>query len=144
MSLNREQIEALIPHRPPFLWIDEVVEMTDESIHARKFLDPAIDVFQGHYPDFPVMPGVLQCEACMQASAILIATIQPVEGDAVPVATRMNNVQFRKMVHPGDTIDIEVKITERLSNAFFLAGKVTVNGKVSTRLEFACTAAAPK
>lgn len=139
--LNRSEIEALIPHRAPFLWVDEVVEMTESHIIARKFLDPALDVFQGHYPDFPVLPGVLQCEACLQASAILIAKLMPVAEGEVPVATRLNNVQFRKMVRPGQTIQLEVRITERLSNAFFLTGKVTVDGKTTTRLEFTCASA---
>ena len=143
MKLTREQIQQKIPHRHPFLWLDEVVELDETRIHARKFLDPGIDVFQGHYPEFPVLPGVIQCEASFQAAAVLIADIQPVEGDEVPVVTRLNNVQFRRMVRPSETIDIEVELTERLSNAFFLKGRVSVDGKVSVRLEFACSAAPP-
>ncbi|MCA9072550.1 MAG: beta-hydroxyacyl-ACP dehydratase [Planctomycetaceae bacterium] len=141
--MNREDIQALIPHRPPFLWLDEVVEIDDQSIKARKFLDPQLPVFQGHYPDFPVMPGVLQCEACFQAAAVLIAKSHPVEEGQVPVVTRQNNTRFRRLVRPGETLDIEVSITEKLSNAFFLTGKVSVEGQTSVRLEFACTATKP-
>ena len=63
------------------------------------------------------------------------------EPGKVPVATRNNNVQFRRMVRPGETLDIEVTLTEKLSNAFFLTGKVSVGGQVTVRFEFACAAA---
>jgi 3-hydroxyacyl-[acyl-carrier-protein] dehydratase len=139
MTLGPDEIQSLIPHRPPFLWIDEVVELTDDSIRARKYLDPQLDVFRGHYPGFPVLPGVLQCEACFQAAAILIAKVGSVDAGEVPVVTRLNNTQFRRMVRPGETLELEAKITERLGKAFFLTGKVSVDGQIATRLEFACT-----
>ncbi len=138
--MDRDEIQQHIPHRPPFLWLDEVVSINETSIHARKQVTADLDVFRGHYPEFPVLPGVLQCEAAMQAAAVLIAQSMEAGGTKVPVATRMNNVQFRKLVRPGDTLDIEVTLTERLQDAFFLKGKVSVDGKVTTRLEFACTA----
>lgn len=143
MPLNRDEIQQLIPHRPPFLWLDEVVEMTETSLRARKTLNAELDVFRGHYPHFAVLPGVLQCEAAFQAAAVLIARAHPPGEGEVPVVTRLNNTKFRRMVRPGDTIDIEVKITERLANAYFLTGKVSVEGKTATRLEFACTLARP-
>ena len=143
VSLTREQIQEFIPHRDPFLWLDEVVNMDESSIHARKTLPDDLDVFRGHYPNFPVLPGVLQCEAAFQAGAVLIAQSMETGTDEVPVVTRLNNVQFRKMVRPGDVLEIEVHQTERLANAFFLQGKVSVNGKVTVRLEFACSAANP-
>ena len=139
--MDRDAIQQCIPHRPPFLWIDEVVEISDDRIHARKYLDPDLDVFSGHYPDFPVLPGVLQCEAAFQASAILISKIAELSDDLVPVVTRLNNTKFRRMVRPGETLDIEVQLTEKLSNAFFLTGKVSVDGEMATRLEFACATA---
>lgn len=141
--MNRAEIEQLIPHRDPFLWIDEVVEQTDTRIHARKLLSPDLDVFRGHYPHFPILPGVLQLEAAFQAGAILIARTQTVGAGQVPVVTRVNNTRFRSMARPGDLLDIEVELTERLANAFFLTGKVSVAGRVTVRLEFACAAATP-
>jgi 3-hydroxyacyl-[acyl-carrier-protein] dehydratase len=140
--MNRPEIETLIPHRDPFLWIDEVVEISDRRIHARKQIATELDVFRGHYPHFPILPGVLQLEAAFQAGAILIAKTQQVGDGQVPVVTRVNNTKFRAMVRPGDTLDIEVELTETLANAFFLTGKVSVDGKVTVRLEFACAATA--
>lgn len=139
--MNRSDIEELIPHRAPFLWIDEVTEISDQRICARKKISEDLDVFRGHYPHFPILPGVLQLEAAFQAGAILIARTQEVGEGQVPVVTRVNNTKFRTMVRPGDTLDIEVELTETLANAFFLQGKVSVDGKVTVRLEFACTAA---
>jgi len=136
---DREEIERLIPHRAPFLWIDEVVDVTDRTIHARKFLNPKLDVFSGHYPQFPVFPGVLQCEAAFQAGALLIARLGPPNGDQVPVVTRLNDVKFRRMVCPGETLDIHVELTERLSTAYFLKARTAVGGQTSCSLEFACT-----
>jgi 3-hydroxyacyl-[acyl-carrier-protein] dehydratase len=141
--VNKDDIQQLIPHRPPFLWLDEIVELTDTHVSARLFLDPKLDVFSGHYPDFPVLPGVLQCEAAFQAAAVLIAKTVTLEEGSVPVVTRLNNTKFRRMVHPGDTLEIEVELTERLQNAFFLTGRVLVDGKVATRLEFACALTKP-
>lgn len=139
-NLNSEQIKQCIPHRSPFLWVDEVLEMTESRILARKYLDPDLDVFRGHYPDFPIFPGVLLCEACFQCGAILISKLQAVGGNQVPVVTRVNNVKFRQIARPGDTLELEVELTERLQDAFFLTGKISVQGKVAARLEFACTA----
>ena len=139
--MTRDDIQQLIPHRDPFLWLDEIVELTETRIHARKFLSADLPVFSGHYPSFPVFPGVLQLEAAMQAGAVLIAKTTTMAPGRVPVATRINNVQFRRMVRPGETLDIEVELTERMANAFFLTGKVSVGGQVSVRLEFACAAA---
>lgn len=142
MALGRAEIERLIPHRPPFLWLDEVVELGERRLTARKRVEPDLDVFAGHYPAFPVLPGVLLCEAAFQAGAVLIASLGPLDEGKVPVVTRVNNVKFRRMVRPGDVLEIDVELTEELSGAWFLAGRVSVEGEVAVRLEFACTAAA--
>lgn len=147
--MSLETIQAAIPHRPPFLLIDEIVEQSAKRIVCRKRFTGEEFWYQGHYPDYPLTPGVLLCEAAMQAGAVLLSGVikqsqQPDVSSGVPVATRMNNVQFRAMVTPGDEITIEVELTERLSNAFFMKAKVTnaTKKKLAVRLEFACTLAA--
>ena len=142
--MKQADIEQVIPHRPPFLWLDEVVELTETRIHARKHVSPDLDVFQGHYPNYPVLPGVLQCEAAFQAAAVLISNLNTVSAGRIPVVTRLNNTKFRRMVRPGDTLDIEVELTETLSNAFFLTGRIAVAGHTATRLEFVCAATEPQ
>jgi 3-hydroxyacyl-[acyl-carrier-protein] dehydratase len=141
--LSRDEICQLIPHRDPFLWIDEVVEESENRLTARKFVSPDLDVFRGHYPGQPVLPGVLLCEAALQAGAVLIGRqgmLELVPG-RVPVATRLNNVKFRRMVRPGDTIEIDVELVEKLADACFLTGRIRVAGKIAVQLEFACTLA---
>lgn len=142
-ALTKTQIQELIPHRDPFLWLDEVLDHSTGRLVARKFVDPGLEVFRGHYPHKPVLPGVLLCEAAMQAGAVLIALESgPGAAGQVPVATRINNVKFKQMVRPGDTLEVEVSLTERLANAWFLTARVKVAGKTVASLEFACTAVA--
>jgi 3-hydroxyacyl-[acyl-carrier-protein] dehydratase len=141
MPMNREQICATIPHRDPFLLVDEIVEQSDARIVGTKVFSGDEYFFAGHYPGYPLVPGVLLCEAAMQCGAVLLSKhLAGIEGK-VPVATRMNDVRFKRMVRPGETIRMEIDLVERLADAFFLTAKVTVAGEVAVRFEFACTAA---
>ena len=139
--LSRDQIDRLIPHRDPFSWIDEVVEISETTVVARKFLDPGLPVFAGHFPGSPVFPGVLLCEAAFQAGAVLLASLGGIAEGYLPVVTRQNETRFRRIVRPGETLEIEVTLRETLGGAWFLNGKVSVDGQVAVRLEFACTTA---
>jgi 3-hydroxyacyl-[acyl-carrier-protein] dehydratase len=136
--LSLEAIQAAIPHREPFLLLDEIVEQTESRIVCRKRFTGEEFWYAGHYPDFPLTPGVLLCEAAMQAGAVLLAKYTVDSPGGVPVATRMNNVKFRNMVRPGDTIEIVVELAERMADAFFLKAAVTVGGKTAVTFDFAC------
>jgi 3-hydroxyacyl-[acyl-carrier-protein] dehydratase len=140
--MSREQILAAIPHREPFLLVDEIVAQDDSRIVCSKTFNGGEDFFAGHYPGHPLVPGVLLCEAAMQAGAILLSSRLAEAPQRLPVATRINDVRFKRMVRPGETIRMEVDLVERLADAFFLKAKVTVEGKVAVRFEFACTAVA--
>jgi 3-hydroxyacyl-[acyl-carrier-protein] dehydratase len=120
--------------------VDAIVGRDDDRIVCRKTFRSDEFFFQGHYPDYPIVPGVILCEAAMQAGAILLSEFMQEEG-RVPVATRLNDVKLKKMVRPGDTIQMEVTLQERLANAFFLRAKVSCDGKLAVRFDFACTAA---
>jgi len=138
-------IEEAIPHRAPFLLVDEIVERTDKSIRTRKMFkhdDPVFSqIWSGHFPNFPLTPGVLVVEAILQSGAILIAHL-PGGGTAglVPVLTRLNNAKFKQMVQPGDTVEMEVEFKEKLANAFFMSGTARVGGKLAVSLDFGCAA----
>jgi len=138
---SRAQIESAIPHRGPMLLVDEIVERSANQIRCRKTFRADEFFFQGHYPDYPLVPGVILCECAMQAGAILLAAHTTNEG-RIPVATRLNDVRWKKMVRPGESIEMEVTLDERMADAFFLSAKVTCGGKVAARLSFACTMAA--
>jgi len=140
--MTMERIHAAIPHRPPMLFVDEIVEQDEDRIVCRKTIIGDEFFLQGHYPDFPVVPGIILCEFGMQSGAILLASHLDEGTEGVPVATRVNNVRFRQMIGPGDTIEAEVSLRERLADAFFLDAKILHGGKTAARFDFACTIAA--
>lgn len=144
VPLGTAEIERMIPHRAPMLLLDQIIELTPTQIHARKTFSADDYFVQGHFPGYPLVPGVIQCECCLQAGAILLSEQTPEVGEFVPVATRMDNVKFKNMVRPGDTVDIHVTLNERLANAYFLTGKMLLNGKTTTRLDFACSITNPR
>lgn len=143
---SKEFVLARIPHRPPFLWVDRVVMIKDNQLVAEKTIAVDLDIFQGHYPHYPIMPGVILCEAVFQAGAILISeqikqasraeTIAVEQG--VPVLTRILGAKFKREVKPGDVIRIDVKLKERVGPAWFLSGKVVVNEQTAVKVDFAC------
>jgi 3-hydroxyacyl-[acyl-carrier-protein] dehydratase len=141
VTLNSSlEIEQAIPHRAPMLLIDRLVSLSDSNIHCEKTFRDEEFFVQGHYPGFPIVPGVILCECVAQAGAILLS--KRVAGQTgVPVLTRMNDVKFKQMVRPGDTIQIQVSLDEAVSNAFFLTGQARVGGKLAVRLSFACALA---
>jgi len=135
-----EEIKAAIPHREPFLFVDEIVECEGNRILCKKTFRGDEFFFAGHYPGFPVVPGVLQCEAAMQAGAILLTRIFKDEelGGRLPVVAKMGEVRFKKMVHPGDTLFLEVKFKDKMAGAYFLHAKITVGGKTAAQFDIAC------
>jgi 3-hydroxyacyl-[acyl-carrier-protein] dehydratase len=137
-------IHELIPHREPFLLLDEIIALAENRILCRKKLSGEEFFYAGHYPGFPLTPGVLLCEACLQAGACLLSKQATAAAKRIPVATRMNDVRFKRMVRPGETLEIEVTLEERLSDAYFMSGKVSVQGKRAAQLTFACTMADPE
>lgn len=136
-------IAERIPHRPPFLWLDRVVAIDEAAIRAEKTLPEDLDVFLGHYPDYPLMPGVLLCEAVFQAGAVLLGELlrkEPEAGSsgAVPVLTRIHGAKFKREVRPGDRLEIRAALVERLGPAWIMKGSVRVAGKVAVQVEFVC------
>ena len=136
--MTRQEIEAAIPHRAPMLLVDEIVRREDDRLVCRKTFGDDEFFVQGHYPGFPLVPGVILCECAMQTGAVLLSQLVD-DAEGVPVVTRVNDVRFRRMVRPGDTIEIDVQLKERLATAYFLNARVSCEGKVAARLEFACT-----
>ena len=136
-----EEILKAIPHRPPFLFVDKIIEITDTKIKATRKINPQEEYFKGHYPGNPIMPGVLVCEAIFQSGAILLSRIIGQVDDGVPVLVRINNARFKSMVKPGDTLELEAEVVEKVSSAYFLKGKASVDGRTAATVEFAVTLA---
>jgi len=135
-----EKIHAAIPHRAPMLLVDEIVSQSEKEIVCRKSFSGDEYFFQGHYPDHPLVPGVILCEATVQAGAVLLSGLAK-DLSGKPVLTRMADVKFKKMVLPGDSIEMTVKLDEVVSNAYYLTGITKCDGKVAVRLNFTCSIA---
>ena len=119
--------------------LDEIVSRDERRIVCRKTFREDEFFVQGHFPDNPIVPGVIQCECCLQAGAALLFDHFESEQDVIPVATRMDSVKFKRIVRPGETVEIEVTLNDHISNAFFMTGKIHLDGKVAARLDFACS-----
>src|SRR4051812_6437907 len=102
--MSLAQIHAAIPHREPFLLIDDIVSQDEQRIVCRKTFRETEYFYQGHYPNFPLTPGVLLCEACLQAGAVLLSKHATAANDGnsaakkMPVATRLQDARFKRMV----------------------------------------------
>lgn len=135
-----EEIKKLIPHRPPFLWVDRIISCTESVIETEKDIPTDHEVFNGHYPGNPITPGVLLCEAIFQSGALLMAKRSDKQStDLVPVLTRITNAKFKRGVFPGDSTQIKVTLIEIMSNVSFLKGILKVKGKTAVQVEFACS-----
>lgn len=128
-----------IPHRAPFLFLDEILESEPERILCRKTFTDGEFFFPGHYPGFPLVPGVILCEAAMQAGALLLSTMfTEEEASKHPVVAKMGEVRFKQMIKPGDTVHIEVRFKEKMAAIYFMHGKITLHGKMVLQFDFAC------
>ena len=104
--MDNNQVRKLLPHREPFLFIDEVLEVSNDLIVAKRFVSPKEDFFKGHFPNFPIMPGVLVLEAMAQSSALLGSHImsQSADDKSMYLLCGVEKVRFKKKVLPGDTL----------------------------------------
>jgi 3-hydroxyacyl-[acyl-carrier-protein] dehydratase len=129
--MDSAQIQALIPHRPPFLLVDRILEIEpNKRIVGEKDVSLEQDGFlAGHFPDYPVMPGVLIVEALAQAGAVLVMH-DPANAGKLPFFARIDNCRFRQQVRPGDTLRLEVVVTSFRGPVGKARGRALVNNKV--------------
>ncbi|QYY35178.1 3-hydroxyacyl-ACP dehydratase FabZ family protein [Ruficoccus sp. ZRK36] len=130
-----------IPHRPPFLFVDEVDELREDGITARRTLRADEFYFEGHYPGNPLMPGVLLCESAFQTAAIYL--VKRMEGAGVdmanrtPILSRIMEAKFKNMVRPGEAFIIDVSYTKTMADFHFLKAVIKrEDGKTAVTLEF--------
>lgn len=132
------QITDLIPHRPPFLFVDAIVSESAEGLVATRTFRADEDFYKGHYPNAPITPGVLLCEAVFQTGALFLA--RQAAGQAtkvgVPLMAKISDVRFRNPVFPGETITISVKKKESLGGFTMMSGSVTSGSKRVLSVEF--------
>lgn len=131
--MNREEIQAILPHRDNMLLLDEAWREGDEA--CGKYHVRGDEFFlQGHFPGNPIVPGVIQCEILAQSACVLLSDAMG-EGK-LPMYTGMDKVRFRAPVRPGDTMETRCSITRAKPPFYFAKGSVSVNGKLCASAEF--------
>jgi 3-hydroxyacyl-[acyl-carrier-protein] dehydratase len=137
--LDINAIMAILPHRYPFLLIDRVVEVVrKQRIVALKNVTINEPFFQGHFPDYPIMPGVLLIEAIAQAGGALLLNEIPDRGDKLMVFTGIERAKFRRPVVPGDQVRLEVDVLNWRSRAVRMQGHALVEGKLACEAVVMC------
>ena len=131
----RREIESLIPHRPPFLFVDAIIDRTEDSITTEWCPGEDFPPFSGHYPNQPVLPGVLISEFCFQTSALLLADPES-QSNVIPVLTKIESARFRRIVRPGETLRATVTKKHALGQARYMTGRVDCEGSAVLRIEF--------
>jgi 3-hydroxyacyl-[acyl-carrier-protein] dehydratase len=123
-----DAVKALIPHRPPFLFVDEILSESPDGLLAKRTWRAEEDFYRGHYPNAPITPGVLLCEAVFQTGALFMARQAQAAGAApgagVPLLSKISDVRFRTPIYPGDTVHIEVKKKEVVAGFTMMQGSV--------------------
>lgn len=130
MELDIHKLLAILPHRYPFVMVDRVLEVIpNEVIRAYKNVSYNEPYFSGHFPDEPIMPGVLILESMAQVGGILAYVSEPFDAQSSHMYfLGIDKVKFRRPVRPGDRLDLEVIILGHHSNVWKLRGEATVNG----------------
>jgi 3-hydroxyacyl-[acyl-carrier-protein] dehydratase len=129
--MNRAEIESILPHRPPFLLLDEVVELTpNEHVVARLEVRP--EHCAGHFPGNPIMPGVLQVEALAQAGAVAVLSDEANRGKLALFAG-IDDVRFKRIVRPGDVLDLECTLEAVRGPIGRGRARATVDGELAVR-----------
>lgn len=131
MKLDKNDIKQILPHRDPMLLVDAVEELIPgESIVTTFFVDPQREIFRGHFPDEPVLPGVYTVECMAQAADVLLMADGRFPGK-LPLFLGINNVRFLSKIRPGDTLRVEAKLKEaKKAKAIFTCSAEAYDGDV--------------
>src|SRR6202162_3540742 len=136
--MDIQGIQAILPHRYPFLLVDRILELEPERIVGIKNVTANEPFFPGHFPDFPVMPGVLIAEAMAQTAGVLVLSSIPERESKLVLLVSIEFAKFRTPVVPGDQLRIEMLLRKRKATVAKMSGKATVDGIVVAEAEMMC------
>lgn len=125
--MNINDIKNILPHREPFLFVDEVLELSEKKIVAKRLIKDDEYFFKGHFPQEPIMPGVLIVEAIAQTGGVML--LRKYSG-AIPLFMGIDKARFRKIVKPGDTLVMEVELLQERGTIVKIFGTAKVNGEL--------------
>ena len=137
-TLDNDAIRAILPHRYPFLLVDRIIEMDAEHVVGIKNVTANEPFFLGHFPDFPVMPGVLIVEAMAQTAGVQVLSTIPDRHNKLVYLVSVDHARFRRPVRPGDQLRIEMKVLKRKGTVAKMAGHATVDGALVAEAEVMC------
>ncbi len=136
--LDIDAIRGILPHRYPFLLVDRIVELEAERVVGIKNVTGNEPFFPGHFPEFPVMPGVLIVEAMAQTAGVLVLSSIPDRASKLVLLASVEFAKFRRPVRPGDQLRMEMKVLKRKASVAKMAGTATVDGVVVAEAEVMC------
>ncbi len=136
--LDIEAIRNILPHRYPMLLVDRILELEPDRIVGIKNVTINEPFFNGHFPDFPVMPGVLIIEAMAQVAGVLVLKEMADRHNKVVFLAAVEGAKFRKPVVPGDQLRIEMRVGKRKASVAKMYGQATVDGAVVAEAEVLC------
>ena len=136
--LDIEEIRKILPHRYPMLLVDRILELEPDRIVGIKNVTANEPFFAGHFPEFPVMPGVLIVEAMAQVAGVLVLKEIPDRANKLVFLAGIDNAKFRRPVLPGDQLRIEMKVVKKKASVAKMQGVATVNGAMVAEVEVLC------
>jgi beta-hydroxyacyl-ACP dehydratase FabZ len=136
--LDINEIRQILPHRYPFLLVDRIIELEAERIVGIKNVTVNEPFFNGHFPEFPVMPGVLIVEAMAQTAGVLVLKSIPDRDQKLVLLVSIDAARFRRPVVPGDQLRLEMTLIRRKGTVAKMAGRATVDGLLVAEAEVMC------
>ena len=134
--IGQDVIKTLIPHRDPMLFVDRVMSLSDNKITIESDINPEAEFFRGHFPNQPIMPGVLIIETVAQAGALLISMAHGLEFDEFIAFTGVDEVKFRQPVYPNETMRVDVEIVKSRGPFYKFDGIASIDQRKVTSLKF--------